>query len=84
MAIRGHRYFGIVHFRPTHAKQERINSLSGSINLDPREQIFITEATSSCSAYYWSETELTGSALSFSPKKSKVAIGISVIFELLW
>lgn len=63
MAIRGHRYFGIVHFKPTYAKQERINTLSGSINLDQRERIFVTEATSSCSAYYWSETELTGSEI---------------------
>jgi hypothetical protein len=63
MAIRGYRYFGIVHFQPSYAKQERINSLSGSINLDQREQIFVTEATSSCSAYYWSETELTGSEI---------------------
>ena len=42
MAIRGHRYFGIVHFKPTYAKQERINTLSGSINLDQRERIFVT------------------------------------------
>jgi len=61
MAIRGTRYFGIVHFKPTYVKQQRINTLSGSINLDPREHIFTSQATSSCSAYYWTDVALTGS-----------------------
>ena len=61
MAVRGTRYFGIVHFKPTYTKQQRINALSCSINLDPREQIFTSEATSSCSAYYWTDVALTGS-----------------------
>lgn len=54
----GYRYTAIIRFKPTWHKQQRINANSGSINMDEREIKFLTQATASCSAYFYSTKSL--------------------------
>jgi hypothetical protein len=54
----GYRYTAIIYYKPTWHKQQRIEANSGSINMEEREVRFLTEATHSCSAYYYSTKSL--------------------------